>query len=454
MRASIFLILFSLAGFCIQTEAQVTGFSTIHNFFYLLTTKGFDKNPVAQSQLKKKYGAATYQHINTYSKEDNWPGGMKSASARTKNWQQLTAFKARFIADLPGNSVLLWIASSHNQHMPADLRPVNDFFLHLEKKGVHLGIRSEYRGPATPPPHPVSSRLQQLLGPEKAVTTIINPKRLYFQRLASVAGSGQKLREQFSSLQAADIEKFSDPDQWNSGLQLIAAGAGSDEPLRRLTTYYIADLPQNLVVLWVPVAENKSLPRTLLMPRDFYLIAYRDALSLGKKTRPAGAGIQLTQPKEPISGFSNQFPLMVCDFGNGYANLKGYFKRYSALSEFYYSRVDLEGAEESVVHVSGRTPGFLASFGQFPDKGSARRKFGELVERINNCNIPCCMLVEMDPFESKNLINQSWLPFGKKTGDPLARLVIEVEMVSVPNLTGKFNGSNDIWQLVVRIKDR
>jgi hypothetical protein len=454
MRPVILFLSLILTHSPIVVGAQSQGFSTIQNFFYQLTTMGFDKNPVAQSHLKKQFGSATYQYINHYSKEQNWPPGMQTDAARTKNWQQLTSFKARYIADMPGNGVLLWITSTDNQHMAADLRPVNDFFLHFDKKGVKLGALSVYRWPASPGTHPVSTRLQQLLEPAKSTTKIISPKRLYFQPLSTVPGSGQKLREQFSSLQAADIEKFSDPDQWNSGLQLIAAGADSDEPLRRLSAYYIADLPQNLVVLWIPLGENKHLPSTLLMPRDFYLIANRDAVTLGKKTRPGGPGIQLIQSKEPIYGFSNQFPLIVCDFGNNYANLKGYFKRYSALSEFYYSRLDLEGAEETTVFVSGRTPGFLASYGQFPDKASARRKFEELVERINNAKIPCCTLVEMDLFESRNLISQSWIPFGKAAGNPFARLLIETEMVSIPNLTGKFNGSNDIWQLVVRIKAR
>jgi|GEM_PF-2290830 hypothetical protein len=415
-------------------------------------------------KLRSQLDEARVKDVVKYANSENWPAGLKADNALTTKAAAIKKLKTLYIADLPNNIVVLMVPAKDNSTAPADLKLSRDYYFVTEKGGVQLGQRFLVSGPtAGNSTQQTIDRLDKLLSAD-AYSTITDGGQLYSGVPSGLAGVDEAMRKQFSPEQVQDITKYAASSNQPVAFSDLLGIGNRTADLGKLKTRYIGDLPPDIAILWVPMADNANAPYHMKFTRDYYLVIKKKGVKLGQKTTPSGAGLKDNKPASATnintSGtrFADQLPQIVADYANNFANVKGEKKPDDGMfkNNDYQSRIKLEGSQESYVAsamLSSRLS-FIASYGNFGSKAEALRKFNAVVAQIDACRFPCCTFVKNDPLDYSSTYTQAWLPFdlSGKMGPSYEGIVMEVQMIKTVDIKGEFKGSDDVWTLVLRVR--
>lgn len=279
---------------------------------------------------------------------------------------------------------------------------------------------------------------------ELSYTKIVNPGSVYSTpRLCTTPADFQDLVRQSDETTASQVCAYAEEDKWPSAIETLEKrNAGGRDKMKDYNTYYVADIGENAVLLWVPLHLNEHMPEDMRDRTDFLIEIRKDAVILGDKI--ALSLSDEDNPEEPslvdlnASGFGDQLASVLADFENGFETIKGELipKEEDALNfgNEFNSLIGLEGAEK--VYLSevllSKDLTFVATFGDFSDSLQALRKFYELVSQIDEATFPCCTMVKLDENSSSVITSQSYLPFdiNDQMSEIYDNMVLEVEMIT------------------------
>lgn len=83
--------------------------------------------------------------VMAYSREEQWPSGLRTAASRQANLQAISEYKAYLLTLLPKNLAVLVIPAVENRIQPAPLQPARDIYFILPKYAIE-----EQEQPANP----------------------------------------------------------------------------------------------------------------------------------------------------------------------------------------------------------------------------------------------------------------------------------------------------------------
>ncbi len=269
---------------------------------------------------------------------------------------------------------------------------------------------------------------------------------------------------------AKQLCPYAEEDKWPSAIETLdKRNNGGRELLIKCNIYYVADIGDDAVLLWVPMEINQNMPAEMRDKGDFLVMIGKEAVELGDKVSLYGdkkkeiAVAEKSGPKIDLNaiGFEDQLANIVADFQNAFKTIKGSQipqKQGSlSLSTDYNSKIALSGAENSYLSESSfgsSIPAFIATLGDFDDKTTAIAKYKEIVGTIQDMDFPCCTFIEMDEVVNESLISQGFIPFDLdgSMAEEFENIVLEVEVMKNFRLSNDHK-MIDQWSVVLRVKE-
>lgn len=228
---------------------------------WLIMPSDLGMNPDAQGALTAAGVPADQVATVIAGTEDAaWPRLFADPDARYNNYLELGLMRARQVAYLEPDQVVLAILADENQHLKPEARPTQDFFAVFIEWGVM-------------PIDPVAARPgTQLDASRYDAVKIVDPDRVF-------AYSGLRYIERSTEiLMAAGVpEKAleslfnrSEQNSWPRGLRDDRRAAHAAD-ISKYKARRIAELNRNVLLL-ISAAENQHMPGALAPGMDFYVL--------------------------------------------------------------------------------------------------------------------------------------------------------------------------------------
>jgi hypothetical protein len=255
---------------------------------------------------------------------------------------------------------------------------------------------------------------------------------------------------------------------WPSAIETLdKRNSGGRELLKQCNIYYVADIGNDAVLLWVPVKINQHMPADMLDKGDFLVMIGKNAVVLGDKVSLYGEtkqGATTETNTKPLidfnaRGFQNQFANIVADYQNQFRTIKGdeipEEKGSISFTKDYKSKIVLSGSKNTYVAVQkiGSEVSLIADYGDFDDKSTAIARHKEIVGLIDNTTFPCCTFVKADEQVQESVISQGYLPFdlADKMAPEFDKIVIEVNVIKTFRLSEDYK-LIDQWGVVLMVR--
>lgn len=124
----------SSSGLSKSTPAKINSTGGMYSSFNLT-------NDADASNLRASLGESLFDEIAIYCKENTWPSGITSLSARDLVRTKMNDYKAYKIADFDGKYILR-IPASENKFMPYNMQPSHDIYFVINHADVTIGQSS------------------------------------------------------------------------------------------------------------------------------------------------------------------------------------------------------------------------------------------------------------------------------------------------------------------------
>lgn len=274
-----------------------------------------------------------------------------------------------------------------------------------------------------------------------------------------------KFIQQTNDEVATSICEFAEESKWPSSLETLdKRNAGWRDKMVDYNCYHIADLTNGVILLWVPMDKNTHMPESMRDKSDFLVTIPATSCVMGDKVSLTGtteneAEESVDKPKVDLNakGFELQLHSVLIDFEFAFKTINGGEKPKENDLDFggdYFSKIQLEGAAEPCyLHKQMLTKDFtfIAPMGDFSDKAQARKRFDEVVAKIDKSRFACCSMVKSDLMEHDNLVSQPYLTFdmSDKMAPVYDNMVLEVEMHK--SFDFKDNKMVDRFSVVLRV---
>jgi hypothetical protein len=470
MRNLFILTLLFSAAIAFGQDATNPKFTKIISPGDIRSTPGLCDDAADYPLLVKELGSETAALICPYAEETKWPSALETLEKRNNgSRERMTEYNAWYVADL-GSTVLLWISLKSNGHMPYDMRDRTDFFIMISRSAVSLGdkVMINTEAPEVQQSHAESpEKNTPSSGNSKTIgnyTKILNPGDLYSTPgLCEDEEDMSNLIKETGEFVAEKICIYAEESMWPSALETFEKReAGSRDKMKDYNTWYVADLGDDVVLLWVPMAENKHMPANMRDKTDFGVTIRKSSVALGEKKKLIIEGDESAPPAISINlaakGFSDQLSNIVADYGNDFTTIKGDSipgkKEGFLFNKEYTSLISLEGSEASLLseEIFSGTLSFTARYGEYKDSIAARKKFDELVKKVDDAKISCCRWVKVDENTSEVLTTQAYIPFdlGGNMLPVYKDVMIEVSILKSFDLADW--KMTDIWLVRVSVR--
>ena len=455
----------------------------------MFSTPNLPNDSSAQTTIRNLLGEAWLTAILAYSSEETWPTGMSTLEGRNGNRAEISRYVAYRIVKLSGDRTLLWVPAAENQHLSEDLAPAHDFFVLINNVGISDAGGSRPLGEAPVPgvTIPVAPPAAQTLAPAPnpapsakgtPIRWVDTAQMMSTPNLPDDADALSAIRAVVGEAGLQEVVDYSHERNWPGSMSTLQGRNDNRAAISNYVAYAAVDLRDGRYILWIPAAENQSMPANLRPTKNFYMVIGESGVQLPSQntwTRPTLQGAAQatsqapTTPTAPTPSAAST-TVKAGDFASSLnqiiESLRGNFSSITGaeivddsplagLSTEYQSTVALPGAEKSYLSEGiGSARRFIAPQGDFRDQASAEKKLKEVVALIDAAALPCCTLVKNET-RLDNLYSVYYLPFDMtgKMGPGLAGMVLEVEMIKSLGIdtSGGTIQAFDQWMVTLRV---
>lgn len=255
---------------------------------------------------------------------------------------------------------------------------------------------------------------------------------------------------------AEQLCPYAEESKWPSAIDKFdKRQSGGLKKMKDYNCYYLADLPNNNVLLWISLEDNTHMPKKMRDNTDFLVCIWASACALGDKIKLDNINGEEPEEDNGVAAFASQLNEVLKDFEHNFSHIKGEKipENEISLGNEYQSKLQLEGVSEPcyLSESLGGAMRFIASFGEYSDKDQAVEKLAEIITLIDHSDLPCCTFAKSELFVSDQMVSQSYLPFDtqNKMSAAQERVLLEVEMIK--GVDFKDNKLVDNYMVILRV---
>lgn len=224
--------------------------------------------------LKGYWGNTDFEYVAKYCKEENWPSGISSLSARDKVRAQMNNYKAYRIAEFDGKCILK-IPADENKFMPYDMRPAQDIFFVINTTDVTVGgsatgsTSSSYKSTST------SSKTLSYSKNDIGKAVHIAQGATLMDDLESMDYYNES-KEQMDATEYQNALKYSKRENWPSGISTKEARETNSAKIADykgiIVAHFIDDYDLGSYVIKIAPKANSHMPSNMRPATTVYVL--------------------------------------------------------------------------------------------------------------------------------------------------------------------------------------
>jgi hypothetical protein len=407
-------------------------------------------NESSAYSLKQQLGNTLFDDIAIYCREEKWPEGISTLSARDRVRSEMNNYKAYKIAEYD-KTYILRIPAGENNFMPYNMRLSRDFYFVINKDDVTLSQSSSGSSPNS------TSAYTSTGTPAKINAT----GGMYSDyNLNTSAGA---LRSKLGDALFDEVATYCIDDNWPEGIKTFSNREKVRTRMNDYKAYMIAEY-DGKYILRIPANENGFMPYDMRPARDIYFVINKTDVTLGSSSSGSSSAQYGTSNTfsdsrpatvnyNTIVGFGAQLNALMEAYPGNFENIKGDKLPEDTKDAFktqeWYSKVKLEGSEKTIVRKEwlGSTCSVQAYYNEYKSKDDAMNKYRELIKKVQDAALPCCTMVQNDEYTSSEITSTAWLPFdlSGKMGPGYDKIILEVRVIKLLDIDKETFKTSDKW---------
>lgn len=265
----------------------------------MYSTYDMKNQPALLQQWTNRYGAAKANEVVRLMHENAWPQGVNSLAKRDAVRQGFKNIVAYYLDDIDDSKVLLYVPAADNKHMQADWKELKDFFIVMAKKAVRLGDKLATSMTVVPAPAGTAAAPRR--------TIIHDAGKLYTTTQMEGTPLHTRLKAAYGEEQAGWIVRRVHEKNYPAGINSLDGWRNHRTDFNLYNCYYIDDVDNERILLWIPAAENKHMPADMQDGSDLYLVIGRIGVTMGDRTsllgkklnnKVYGTNLEIVLPKQ------------------------------------------------------------------------------------------------------------------------------------------------------------
>lgn len=407
-------------------------------------------NESSAYDLKQQLGYTLFEDIAAYCREEKWPDGISTLSARDRVRSEMNNYKAYKIAEYD-KTYILRIPADENNFMPYNMRLSRDFYFVINKDDVSLGQSSSGSSQSTTSYSTTGKGTPAKINATGGMYSDYN--------LNTSAGA---LRSKLGNALFDEVATYCIDDNWPEGIKTFSNREKVRTRMNDYKAYMIAEY-DGKYILRIPANENGFMPYDMRPARDIFFVINKADVTLGKSSTGSSAEYgtsntfldsrPATVNYNNVVGFGAQLNALMEAYPGNFENIKGDKLPEDSKDAFktqeWYSKVKLEGSEKTIVRKEwlGSTCSVQAYYNEYKSKDDAMNKYRELIKKVQDAALPCCTMVQGDEYTSSEITSTAWLPFdlSGKMGPGYDKIILEVRVIKLLDIDTKTYTTSDKW---------